>query len=267
MILTVHTSTTLLQIDHISVAYDKSRHILSDIHFAIEQGEFLSIIGKSGCGKSTLLNVIAGYIRPSQGKILVQGQEVIKPGPDRGFVFQDLALFPWLSVLDNVAFGLRMAGVRKQERLERSMEAIRMVGLAGSELKSISDLSGGMKQRVAIARTLVTKPNILLMDEPFSALDEQTREALQEELLRIQKETGMTVILVTHSIDEAIYLSDRVAVFDEQGRIHRLLQIGLGKPRIPEIRVSSYFNEYKKQLMKDLRYDFQIEYESEGSGI
>ncbi|MED5017272.1 ABC transporter ATP-binding protein [Paenibacillus chibensis] len=265
--MTVQKSASLLEMDHISVAYDDGRRVLDDIHLTIEQGEFVSIIGKSGCGKSTLLNVIAGYIRPKHGKVLVQGHEVNKPGPDRGFVFQDLALFPWLSVLDNVSFGLRMAGVGKQERHERSREAIRMVGLAGSEHKSISDLSGGMKQRVAIARTLVTKPNILLMDEPFSALDEQTRESLQEELLRIQKETGMTVILVTHSIDEAIYLSDRVAVFDDQGRIHNLIQIGLGKPRIPEIRVSSYFNEYKKQLMKDLRYDFQEEYESQGSGI
>ncbi|GIP27785.1 nitrate ABC transporter ATP-binding protein [Paenibacillus sp. J23TS9] len=263
----VQKSIPLMEINHISVAYQDNRSILNDIHLTINQGEFVSIIGKSGCGKSTLLNVIAGYIKPKHGKITVQGKEVTKPGPDRGFVFQDLALFPWLSVLDNVSFGLRMAGVSKQEIRERSKEAIQMVGLSGSEHKSISDLSGGMKQRVAIARTLVTKPNILLMDEPFSALDEQTRESLQEELLRIQKETDMTVILVTHSIDEAIYLSDRVAVFDDRGSIHNMIHIGLGKPRIPEIRVSSYFNEYKKQLMQDLRYDFQIQYESEGSGI
>ncbi|WP_459953805.1 ABC transporter ATP-binding protein [Paenibacillus pini] len=257
----------MLEINHVTVSYDDQRSIINDIHLTVNQGEFISIIGKSGCGKSSLLNVIAGYIQPKQGSISIHGREVNKPGPDRGFVFQDLALFPWLSVLDNVAFGLRMAGINKKERLERSEEAIQMVGLTGSEHKSISDLSGGMKQRVAIARTLVTKPNILLMDEPFSALDEQTRESLQEELLRIQKETGMTVILVTHSIDEAIYLSDRVAVFDDNGQIHNVINIGLGRPRIPEIRVSSYFNEYKKQLMKDLRYDFQIYDESQGSGI
>ncbi len=259
--------TSMLEIDHIHVSYEDNKSIISDVHLTVNQGEFISIIGKSGCGKSSLLNVIAGYIQPNQGNIVINGQRVSKPGPDRGFVFQDLALFPWLNVLDNVAFGLRMAGISKKERVERCKEAILMVGLAGSEHKSISDLSGGMKQRVAIARTLVTKPSILLMDEPFSALDEQTRESLQEELLRIQKETGMTVILVTHSIDEAIYLSDRVVVFDDQGQIHNIVNIGLGRPRIPEIRVSSYFNEYKKQLMMDLRYDFQIYYESEGSGI
>ncbi|HEY2493323.1 MAG TPA: ABC transporter ATP-binding protein [Paenibacillus sp.] len=262
-----HTGTSMLEINHVTVSYEDNRSIISDVHLTVNQGEFVSIIGKSGCGKSSLLNVIAGYIQPKQGSIAINGRKVNKPGPDRGFVFQDLALFPWLSVLDNVAFGLRMAGISKKERVERGKEAIQMVGLSGSEHKSITDLSGGMKQRVAIARTLVSKPNILLMDEPFSALDEQTRETLQEELLRIQKETGMTVILVTHSIDEAIYLSDRVAVFDDQGQIHNILNIGLGRPRIPEIRVSSYFNEYKKKLMQDLRYDFQVYYESEGSGI
>lgn len=262
-----HTGSSILEINHITVSYQDKRSIISDIHLTVNQGEFISIIGKSGCGKSTLLNVIAGYIQPQQGSIAVNGREVSQPGPDRGFVFQDLALFPWLSVLDNVAFGLRMAGIGKKERVERSNEAIRMVGLSGSEHKSITDLSGGMKQRVAIARTLVTKPNILLMDEPFSALDEQTRESLQEELLRIQKETGMTVILVTHSIDEAIYLSDRIAVFDDHGHIRKILNIGLGRPRIPEVRVSSYFNEYKKQLMQDLRYEFQTHYELEGAGI
>ncbi|WP_156043178.1 ABC transporter ATP-binding protein [Paenibacillus sp. UNC451MF] len=263
----MQSESLILEIDDVSVNYQGKKSILNGISLSIHKGEFISIIGKSGCGKSTLLNAIAGYLHPSSGKISVMGKQVVHPGPDRGFVFQDLALFPWLNVLDNVAFGLKMSGMDKQEREKRSKEAIHMVGLAGNEHKSVNDLSGGMKQRVAIARTLVTQPNILLMDEPFSALDEQTREQLQEELLRIQKETGMTVILVTHSIDEAVYLSDRIAVFQDNGQLQRVMKIALGRPRIPEIRVSSLFNEYKKQLMLDLRNDFVVQYEHEGAGI
>lgn len=259
--------TTILEIDQVSLSYDNNDQTLNNVSLSVDRGEFLSIIGHSGCGKSSLLNMIAGFIRPTKGKITVKGNLVEHPGPDRGVVFQDLALFPWLSVLENVTFGLKMAGMQKNERMDRGKQALQIVGLAGSEHKSVADLSGGMKQRVAIARTLVTEPDILLMDEPFSALDEQTREQLQEELLRIQKETGMTVILVTHSIDEAVYLSDRVAVFQNRGQIQQVIKVGLGRPRLQEIRVSAIFNDYKKQLMQSLRHDDSTNSDFVGIGI
>ncbi|UOF92441.1 ABC transporter ATP-binding protein [Fodinisporobacter ferrooxydans] len=250
-------ASTILEVDRVSLSYDMTKDTLSNISILVKKGEFLSIIGSSGCGKSSLLNIIAGFIHPTKGKVAVNGKLVDRPGPERGVVFQDLALFPWLSVAENVSFGLKMSGMAKQERLKKSMEAIQMVGLTGSEHKSIAELSGGMRQRVAIARTLVTEPEIILMDEPFSALDEQTRELLQEELLRIQEKTGMTIILVTHSIDEAIYMSDRVvALQSNPGQIKRILNIELGRPRYPELRVTAVFNQYKRQLMESLREGF-----------
>jgi NitT/TauT family transport system ATP-binding protein len=262
-----HQRTMILEVDQVSLSYENNHQTLNDISLSVGKGEFLSIIGHSGCGKSSLLNTIAGFIKPTKGKIAVKGKVVEHPGPDRGVVFQDLALFPWLSVLENVTFGLKMAGMPKSERILRGKQVLQIVGLTGSEQKSVADLSGGMKQRVAIARTLVTEPDILLMDEPFSALDEQTRELLQEELLRIQKETGMTVILVTHSIEEAVYLSDRVAVFQNTGQLHEVIKIGLGRPRLQEIRVSAIFNDYKKQLMQSLRHDASIVSDFVGTGI
>ncbi|WP_424768249.1 ABC transporter ATP-binding protein [Paenibacillus sp. sgz302251] len=248
--------TILLNINDLSVSYDGNKNVLNHISFHVKKGEFISLIGSSGCGKSTLLNGIAGFITPSTGNILVNENIVKKPGPDRGVVFQDLALFPWLNVIENVAFGLKLRGMNKTERLERSADVIRLVSLQGYEYAKVSDLSGGMKQRVAIARTIVTEPEILLMDEPFSALDAQTRELLQDELMRIQEQTGMTVILVTHSIDEAVYLSDRVLILQkETGKIQNMLDITLRRPRHPDNRVDLSFNEFKKQLMLELRKD------------
>lgn len=243
----------LLTIDHLELSYQAGEKTLDDIDFHINQHEFVSIIGSSGCGKSSLLNVIAGFIPPSEGQVTVNGHQVMKPNPERGVVFQDLALFPWLNVLDNVAFGLKMQGIPKEERISRSKDVIQLVGLKNWENAKISDLSGGMKQRVAIARTIVTEPAILLMDEPFSALDAQTRELLQDELLRIQREKGMTVMLVTHSIDEAVYLSDRVIVMQKNGgSIKDIIPIELERPRLSTLRVSAQFNQYKKRLMEEL---------------
>lgn len=257
-----------LEISNLHLSYTENKTIFKDVSLRLKQGEFVSVIGPSGCGKSSLLNVIAGFVEPTKGDVRVNGQPVKKPGPDRAVVFQDLALFPWLNVIDNVSFGLKIKGVSKQERIERSREAIQLVGLSGHEQSSIADLSGGMKQRVAIARTLVISPEILLMDEPFSALDAQTRENMQDELLRIQEKTGMTIVLVTHSIDEAVFLSDRVVVMQNGGgAILDVLDITLPRPRNTEVRLTSSFNEYKRQLNRSLRAGHTHNGELHGSGI
>lgn len=260
--------SSILTINDLNLSYDGQKSIFKNVSFEIKKGEFVSIIGPSGCGKSSLLNVIAGFVQPANGEIYVNRTPVKKPGPDRAVVFQDLALFPWLTVIDNVAFGLKIQGVEKRERIERSMEAIQLVGLSGYEHKSILDLSGGMKQRVAIARTLVTNPEILLMDEPFSALDAQTRENMQDELLSIQEKTGMTIILVTHSIDEAVFLSDRVVIMQNGGgEILDVIDVALPHPRNAEVRLTSAFNEYKRQLIQSLKEGHTHKGEQLGSGI
>ncbi|OLN24223.1 hypothetical protein BTO30_00440 [Domibacillus antri] len=254
--------------ENLNLSYDGKRTIFKNVSAHIKKGEFVSIVGPSGCGKSSLLNVIAGFVQPTSGEIYVNQTPVKKPGPDRAVVFQDLALFPWLNVIDNVAFGLKIQSMDKKERIEKSMEAIQLVGLSGYENASIHDLSGGMKQRVAIARTLVTNPEILLMDEPFSALDAQTRENMQDELMRIQEQTGMTIILVTHSIDEAVYLSDRVVVMQNGGgEILDLIDVSLPRPRNLEVRLTPAFNEYKRQLIQHLKEGHVHKGEQSGSGI
>ncbi|OMP68229.1 ABC transporter ATP-binding protein [Domibacillus epiphyticus] len=257
-----------LTINQLNLSYDGKRTIFKDVSLNIKKGEFVSIVGPSGCGKSSLLNVIAGFIQPTSGDIYVNKTPVKKPGPDRAVVFQDLALFPWLNVIDNVAFGLKIQSMDKKDRFEKSMEAIQLVGLSGYEKASIHDLSGGMKQRVAIARTLVTNPEILLMDEPFSALDAQTRENMQDELMRIQEKTGMTIVLVTHSIDEAVYLSDHVVVMQNGGgAILDMINVSLPRPRNLEMRLTPAFNEYKRQLIQNLKEGHVYKGEQSGSGI
>lgn len=256
----------LIEINQCGLAYGE-KNVLSLIDFTVESGQFVSIIGPSGCGKSSLLNMLAGFIEPTAGAIKVAGEKVFGPGPDRGVVFQDLALFPWLNVLDNVSLGLKIQGVEKTERIERSLEIIRLVGLVGNEMARISDLSGGMKQRVAIARTLITQPRVMLMDEPFSALDAQTRELLQDELLSIQQQTHMTIVLVTHSIDEAVYLSDKVIVLQSGGVVGDVIDIELSRPREAELRVTPLYNEYKKQIMGTLQKGYRTIGELHGSGI
>lgn len=242
-----------LEVDGVSVRFG-GETVLDRVSFAVYAGEIVALIGPSGCGKSTLLNGVAGFLKPDEGRIRAAGADVTGPGTDRGVVFQDLALFPWLNVIDNVAFALRMQGAPRRERHEKAAELLAVVGLAGREGARIRDLSGGMKQRVALARTLAMNPDVLLMDEPFSALDALTRDSLQEELLRIQRQTGTTVLLVTHSIDEAVYLSDRVMLMDRgPGRIAETLGIDMPRPREPEIRTTSLFNQYKRHIMAHLR--------------
>lgn len=185
---------------------------VSDVNFTVNEGEFVTIVGPSGCGKSTLLDMVGGLTKPTKGRILINGQEITGPGLDRAIVFQQYALYPWRSALQNVAFGLEAKGVAKKERLEKAKYYMKLVGLEKFHDHYPHELSGGMKQRVAIARSLAYDPEVLLMDEPFAALDAQTRENLQEELLNIWQKTKKTIIFITHGIDEAVYLGQRIVV-------------------------------------------------------
>ncbi|WP_239335521.1 ABC transporter ATP-binding protein [Frankia sp. CiP3] len=199
---------------------------LSDVDLDIRSGEFLVLVGPSGCGKSTLLDLLGGLSRPSGGRILVDGAPVSGPGLDRGIVFQQYALFPWRTALGNIEFGLEAKRVPRSERSVRAKSYLDLVGLTGFERRYPHELSGGMKQRVAIARSLAYDPAVLLMDEPFAALDAQTRETLQDELLRIWAQTRKTILFITHSIDEAVYLGQRVAVMTSRpGRIKQIVDV------------------------------------------
>jgi len=205
--------------------------VLDDINFSVREGEFFSIIGPSGCGKTTLLRIIAG-LESFEGEVLLKGREIRGPGADRVMVFQDYALFPWRNVIRNVTFGLEVKGMRKDDSLKIAREMIKIVGLSGFEEKYPHELSGGMKQRVALARALVCDPELLLMDEPLSALDAQTRLEMQEELMRIWQKTKKTVIYVTHSIEEAVYLSDRILVLSKRpAKVKDVVEVFLERPR------------------------------------
>lgn len=209
------------------------RYVLRGIDLRVAGGEFVSLLGHTGCGKSTLLNLIAGYIKPDQGLILVDGKKVEGPGADRGVVFQEYALFPWYTVLENVAFGPEVRGIDRTTSRQRARRYISLVGLDGFEDVYPDALSGGMKQRVGIARALANEPSVLLMDEPFGALDALTRETMRRELLRIWLEVRPTVIFVTHGIAEAVALSDRVAVMNLSGTFERVVDVELPRPRDP----------------------------------
>jgi NitT/TauT family transport system ATP-binding protein len=205
---------------------------LVDINLEIQEGEFICLLGPSGCGKSTLLKIIAGLIPASSGRITINGKAIDGPGPERAVVFQDYALFPWMSVRDNIEFGLEARKLAPSARKEISDKLLSVVGLSDFASRYPHHLSGGMKQRVSIARALAVNPSLLLMDEPFGALDAQTRQSLQDELLRIWREYRKTVIFVTHSIEEAIYLSDRIVVMTARpGRIKEVITIDEARPR------------------------------------
>jgi len=221
---------------------------LSEINLDIQEGTVVAIIGPSGCGKSTLLNLIAGLERPSNGSILIDGKPIEGPGPDRGVCFQEGALFPWLTVLENVEFGPRALGVPKDIRREVAMRYVQMVGLTGFENKYPHELSGGMRQRCAVARVLANNPQIVLMDEALGAVDEQSRIILQEELTKLLRETDddnrKTVIWVTHSIEEAVYMADVVVVMTARpGRIKKVVPIDLPRPRSYEVRRTPQYGE------------------------
>src|SRR3954467_4673205 len=226
----------MIEIDHVSHIFQTSgrqSHLaLSDISLRIEDGAFVSILGPSGCGKSTLLYIVGGFVNPTQGVAKVKGNAITGPGPDRGPVFQEFALFPWKNVLGNVMYGLRQQGVPRGKAEAQSRRLIEMVGLKGFEKFYPKELSGGMKQRVAIARTLAYRPAVLLMDEPFGALDAHTRTRLQNDLLNIWERDRKTVLFVTHSVDEGVFLSEKVVVRARaRGRIKEIVEIGLPRPR------------------------------------
>jgi NitT/TauT family transport system ATP-binding protein len=238
---------------------------LQNIDLEIDQGEFVCIVGPSGCGKSTLLHLIAGLDRPTTGEITVDGSPVNGPGTDRILLFQELGLFPWLTVRQNVEFGLKMAGVSKTERRDRARVFLRMVHLSHFEDHYIHQLSGGMKQRVALARSLAIRPKILLMDEPFAALDAQTRDMLHDELERIWKETSPTIVFVTHNVREAVRLGDRVLLMSfRPGRIKKQFQIDLQRPRhVEDSEVACMSKEILGQLREEIDRSFNAEYSRE----
>ncbi len=212
------------------------------------------IIGPSGCGKTTLLKIIDGLIPSDGGQIFLDGKPISQPGPDRGVVFQEFRLFPWRRILENVEYGLEVQGVAKEERREIAKKYIKLVGLSGFEKHYPGELSGGMQQRVGLARALTLNPKILLMDEPFGSLDAQTRERLQDEILNIWSKTKKTIIFVTHGIDEAIYLADRILVLTcAPSQIKEIIKIDLPRPRNKyDVRALPKFSQYRKRLRKDL---------------
>jgi NitT/TauT family transport system ATP-binding protein len=235
----------LVAVDHVSLQ--------------VRPGEFLAVIGPSGCGKSTLFNIVGGLVDDYQGTVSVAGTRMRGPHPAVGMVFQDESTFPWRSVIDNVAFPLEIAGMRKHERLERARHFISLVGLDGFENRYPAELSGGMRQRVAIARTLASEPKILLMDEPFAALDEQTRLLLGDKVLQIQQELQQTTLIITHNITEAVQLADRVLVMTYRpGRVKRIVDIVLPRPRSSAIVSSDAFGHYVAQIWSDLREEASL---------
>jgi NitT/TauT family transport system ATP-binding protein len=244
---------SIIRVEHVGKTYGdgKGRTIaLTDISFTVREGQFITVVGPSGCGKSTLLHILAGLLPPSQGRVLMNGELMSGPSPERiGVVFQDAWLLPWKTAVENVEFPLTLRGVGAQERRSRAMPLLELVGLAGFADKYPHELSVGMRQRVAIARCLVQEPRILLMDEPFSALDEQTRTRMGSELLQIWEETGGTVVFVTHGLTEAIYLADDVLVMGTQpGRLIRRIPVGLPRPRAIEMIGTEMFGRLRNEI-------------------
>jgi NitT/TauT family transport system ATP-binding protein len=226
------------------------------LDFAIEPGEFVCILGPSGCGKSTLLGALAGHLQLSDGSLLVDGNAVAGPSPQRGMVFQHHTLLPWRSVLDNVAFGLKMQGIGKTQRREQALEMLRLVGLQDFAQRWPNQLSGGMQQRAEIARVLINRPRLLLMDEPFGALDAQTRARMQELLLDIWTRIRTTVVFVTHDIDEALFLADRILVMSPRpGRFIEDLRLEFPRPRNASLLTSPGFTHLKRHCLELLRHE------------
>ena len=227
---------------------------LEEISFSVAPGEFLAVIGPSGCGKSTLFNVVGGLLGDYDGRVTVAGERISGPHASVGMVFQEESMFPWRTVVENVAFPLEIEGMPKAQRHDKARHFIKMVGLDGFENRYPNELSGGMRQRVSLARTLASEPKILLMDEPFAALDEQTRLLLGDKVLQIQQELKQTTLLITHNITEAVQFSDRILVMTYRpGKIKRVVDINLPRPRTSEVVGSDAFGHYIAQIWSDLR--------------
>ncbi|AVR98643.1 ABC transporter ATP-binding protein [Pseudoduganella armeniaca] len=242
-----------IAIEHLTIrlgAAETAFDAVQDISLSIEPGEFVCVLGPSGCGKSTLLGGLAGHWQPSGGRIRVDGQDVTGPHPDRGLVFQHHTLFPWKRVLDNVAFGLKMKGVGRREREARARDMLALVGLQDFASRYPVQLSGGMQQRVEIARVLINQPRVMLMDEPFGALDAQTRLRMQELLLEVWSRVGTTIVFITHDIDEALFLADRIVVMSPRpGRIVDEFSVDFPRPRHADLVASPQFMQHKRHCL------------------
>jgi NitT/TauT family transport system ATP-binding protein len=251
------SSGAILVVDDVVKRFDTPDGVLTAIDhvsLSVAPGEFVGVIGPSGCGKSTLFNVIGGLLDGYEGTVRVTGERVRGPHAAIGMIFQEESTFPWRNVIDNVAFPLEIAGLPKRERYERARHFVRLVGLEGFERRYPAELSGGMRQRVSMARTLAAQPKILLMDEPFASLDEQTRLLLGDKVLQIQQQIKQTTLLITHNITEAVQLSDRILVMTYRpGRVKRIVDIKLPRPRSSEIVSSEAFGRYVAQIWSDLR--------------
>ena len=243
------------------------RAAVQDAQLEIRPGEFVCLLGPSGCGKSTLLNAMAGFVNPTRGELTIDGKAVNTPSPDRGMVFQQHSLFPWKTVRDNVAFGPLMAGASRNEACSVARTFLSLVGLAAFEDAYPGTLSGGMQQRVGIARALANYPSVLLMDEPFGALDAQTRIMMQENLLEIWREFKNTVVFVTHDIDEAVFLSDRIVVMSASpGRIIADIKVSLPRPREQSLLTSAAFMDYKRQCLDLIRQETLRAFQQQNGG-
>lgn len=259
----VETSETTAKISlhdvtlvHVNVTRRESHIAVRNLDLDVRENEFLCVVGPSGCGKSTLVSAIAGFIKPEAGRVTMDNRTIEGPGADRGVVFQEYALLPWKTVLDNVSIGLKFRGVKRAERDKIAREYLAMTGLADAAHKYPHELSGGMRQRAAVARTLANTPEVILMDEPFAAVDAQTRMSLQEELLRIWESHRITVLFVTHSVEEAVFLADRVAVLTPgPGRVRKIIEVDL--PRNARnwntINANPRFIELRDEVMNLVR--------------
>jgi NitT/TauT family transport system ATP-binding protein len=246
-----------LQIDHLCKSYgygNASKEVLRDVSFAVNSGEFVALVGSSGSGKSTVMRLIAGLDRPSAGAISIDGRSVTAPGSDRGMVFQKYSLYPWLTAAQNVAFGMELQGRNRQEIRERTGYFLEVVGLADAARRLPRELSGGMQQRIAIARALAAEPQVLLLDEPFGALDIQIRESMQEFLRDLWQRTGLTALLITHDLEEALLLAGTVHILaPSPGRIVRSVSVDLDHSSMPHLRVSPSFLALREELAQNLR--------------
>jgi len=249
---------TIIQIRNLTKVFEKEKariEALGDLNLDVYEGEFFCVIGPTGCGKTTLLRIIAGLESPTRGEVLLNGQRVTKPGADRGLVFQEFALFPWRTTRKNIEFGLEVKGLPSEKRREIVERYVKLVGLQGFENALPRQLSSGMKQRVAIARALANDPEVLLMDEPFGSLDAQTRNIMQRELLTIWDKTKKTVVFVTHSVDEAVYLADRIVVLTARpGTVKRIVEVELPRPRD---RTGERFYAVRRPLLQELEIEVE----------